>query len=103
MVYLTASQLHSGEFPKLHLCKEFVHMPLEVRTLLSEHHGLRDISKLAGVHPGDILHNRSSFFTAAVHLFIQLAIISKFVSVKSLAVFIGGFPDFSPCLIDSLI
>jgi len=61
-------------------------------TLLSVHHMLRDRSKpVGGVCLGDILYRRSSFFTAAARVCFQLAIISKLVSVKPIAVFIGDF------------
>lgn len=95
MVYFSAPQSYSDEYPMPHLCN----LPWKVRTLLSEHRKLRGRSKPCG-HPGmvclsDILYKKLSSFTASAHVYFQLAIISMLVLVRFIAVFNERFLDFN--------
>lgn len=103
MVCFSALHSHSGEFLIPHLCKKSAHLPCDVRILLSVHHRLRCKSNPVGVCPGGILYRRWSFSTAVSHVYFQLVIMSKFVSIRSIAVFNEGFLDFNRFLIASSI
>jgi len=86
----------SFSFPNL--CKESAHLPSKVRSLLSVDHRLR-----CRWNSGDMLLRMLSFSTVAAQVCFQVIIISKFVLIRSLAVFDEGFLDFNRVLVTSLI